>query len=88
MNNVRLEPNVTPKFGMVDFDGTEINTFVALFMNIEVFIYNFHHEQASTRWTNNLKTSLSHIADVKCLLHRTTHVNSREELDKLIEYFF
>ena len=73
---------------MVDFDEKEIKALEDLFLDIEVFIFSFHREQASTRWTNKSEHGVSHIADhVKCHLRRIAHASSREELDKSIKDF-
>ena len=42
-------PDIKPKYGMVDFDGAEIISMERVFEDVKVFICDFHREQAWNR---------------------------------------
>lgn len=45
-------PEIQPKYGMVDFDIAEINSLEFVFPGIKVFLCDFHREQAWHRYLN------------------------------------
>ena len=46
-------PNVKPKYGIVDFDTTEIISMEAVFPEKDIFLCDFYREQSWNRWTLN-----------------------------------
>ena len=56
---MQWNPSETPKFKMGDFDEKRINALNELFRDIELFICNFHGEQAWTRWPNKLNKQVA-----------------------------
>ena len=43
--NLDWNPNVSPKYGMVDFDSGEVLSVEIIFPGIQVFLCVFHREQ-------------------------------------------
>ena len=69
-------PDVIPKYAMVDFDSGEILSLEKIFPSILVFLCDFHREQAWNRWVNKRTNNVFMIADdVKRRLRRIA--NSR-----------
>ena len=64
-----------PPFFMVDYSEAELNGILAVFPNSEVYLCEFHREQAWTRWIRNGKEAMLHIAYIA--LYMYLHVNCR-----------
>jgi hypothetical protein len=78
-------PDICPKYGMVDFDAAEISTLESLFDGIEIFLCDFHREQAWTRWVNKRDNGVYNIADdVLRRLRRIANSNNIEEVQKAV----
>ena len=56
-------PDINPKYAMVDFDAAEILSLEKLFEGIRVFLCDFHREQSWTRWVNKKENGVFHVAD-------------------------
>ncbi|XP_029923308.1 SUMO-activating enzyme subunit 1 isoform X1 [Myripristis murdjan] len=52
-------PGWDPKFWMCDFSDAECNALQSAFPNTQVYLCDFHREQAWTRWVRNSKHGLS-----------------------------
>ena len=81
-------PDVSPKYAMVDFDAGEILSLETIFPDIKVFLCDFHREQAWHRWVTNRDHNVSHIADdVKSRLRRIAKSGTVEDCNKAIADF-
>ena len=79
-------PDVNPKYGMIDFDTGEILSLESVFPSIQVFLCDFHREQSWTRWVNFQKHGVSNIAaDVLCRFRRIANAFSTEEFNLALE---
>ena len=64
-------PDIIPKYGMVDFDCGEILALETIFPGILIFLCDFHREQAWSRWVNKKENHVFMFCDeVKCRLRR------------------
>ncbi|XP_054288108.1 uncharacterized protein LOC129003812 isoform X2 [Macrosteles quadrilineatus] len=79
-----FNPDICPKFGMVDFAMEEILSLEEVFCNIQVFICSFHREQAWTRWVSKSKNA--QVPRKQCLemLRKVAYAVSEEELNEAI----
>ena len=55
-------PDVNPKYGMIDFDSGEILALEEVFPGIKIFLCDFHREQAWSRWVKLQAHGVSGIA--------------------------
>ena len=63
-----------PKYAFVDFDERKIVSLELIYPNIEVYLCDFHREQAWNRWVNKAENGVANIADqVKVYLRSTAH---------------
>ena len=70
---------------MIDFDAAEILSLELLFEGIQIFLCDFHREQAWTRWVNKKDNGVYHIADdVKSRLRRIAVSNNFSECEQAI----
>ena len=81
-------PDVTPKYAMVDFDSGEILSLETIFPSILIFLCDFHQEQSCHRWVNKRSDQVFMIVDdVKKRLRRIVNSRTVEECKKAIDDF-
>ena len=81
-------PDISPKYGMVDFDTGEILALEKVFSGIEIFLCDFHREQSWQRWVNKKSNGVFMIAEeVKCRLRRIANSHTIAECQKAISDF-
>nr|XP_047124266.1 uncharacterized protein LOC105849580 [Hydra vulgaris] len=81
-------PDIEPKYAMVDFDEEEIYSLESVFPNIKVYLCNFHREQCWHRWISKLDNGVQNIAQqVKIYLRRIAHSENVEECRKATSEF-
>ena len=61
-------PEWKPKFFMTDYSKAELLTLEQTFPGVQIYLCDFHREQAWERWTNQRKHGLSN-SDQESLLH-------------------
>ena len=76
LNTMKMwNPEVLPNYAFVDFDEREIVLLESTYPNIEVYLCDFHREQAWNRWVNKAKNGVANIAgQVKVYLRRIAHL--------------
>ena len=89
LNIVRSwNPEINPKYAMVDFDAGEILSLEDVFPGILVFLCDFHREQSWNRWVNKKENGVFMIADdVKCRLRRIAKASNEEMCKKAMADF-
>ena len=81
-------PDVTPKYAMVDFDSGEILSLETVYPSILIFLCDFHREQSWHRWVNKRNSHVFMIADdVKKRLRRIANSRTVEECKKAVHDF-
>ncbi|KAG8176734.1 hypothetical protein JTE90_003365 [Oedothorax gibbosus] len=78
-------PEIVPKFGMVDFAMEEILALELAFSGIKVFICTFHREQAWTRWTSKAVNISEPRAEALEKLRAIGNASNFQELEGAIE---
>lgn len=79
-------PEVVPKYGMIDFDTGEILALETVFPGIKLFLCDFHREQSWTRWVNKGKNKVTHIAEeVKARFRRIANAFTEAEVAESIQ---
>ena len=80
-------PDVNPKYGMVDFDTGEILSLETIFEGIIVFLCDFHREQSWGRWVNKKSHNVENIReDVLAKLRRVANAFSKAEYDTALAH--
>ena len=82
-------PMVSPKYAFVDFDEREITSFEKVFQRVNVFLCDFHREQAWHRWTSKTENGFSHVSDqvktrLRRIAHSTTHAGCQSAVKELM----
>ena len=71
LNKIKFwNPSVSPKYAFVDFDERKITFLETVYPKINVFLCDFHREQAWNRWVSKADNGVTNIADT---IHRTHH---------------
>ena len=79
-------PDVSPKYGMIDFDTGEILSLESVFPSIQVFLCDFHREQSWSRWVNLRKHGVFMIGDdIKARFRRIANAISMPEYEHALE---
>ena len=80
-------PDVNPKYGMVDFDTGEILSLETIFPGITVFLCDFHREQSWGRWTSKRSHDVYNIkADVLYKFRRVANAFSEVEYNTALAH--
>ena len=79
----KWNPDVLPKYAFVDFDEREITALEVVYADIQVFLCDFHREQAWHRWIVKTDNGVSNVADiVKTGLRRIAHSSCPKRLPR------
>ena len=94
LNTIKIwNPEVLPKYAFVDFDERKIVSLEPIYPNIEVYLCDFHREQAWNRWVNKAENGVANIADQvkvyrRCTAHLITHADSHLTVKNLMNADF
>lgn len=77
-------PQIIPKFAMVDFAMEEILSLEATFPTIKVFICSFHREQAWTRWLSKSTSSCLPRGETLKYLRAIANAPNEDKVEKAI----
>ena len=81
----KWNPNWKPPFFMTDFDEKEINAVEKVFPQCNVYLCDFHREQAWTRWVNKKEHGAFHIKEeVLARLRRIANAETVEDYEKAV----
>ena len=86
-------PEVLPKYAFVDFDEREIVSLESIYPNIEVYLCDFHREQAWNRWVSKAENGVANIADqvkvyLRSIAHSITHADAQLTVKNLLNAVF
>ena len=89
LNTIKMwNPEVLPKYAFIDFDEREIVSLESIYPNIEVYLCDFHREQAWNRWVNKAENGVANIADqVKVYLRSIAHSISHADPQLTVKNF-
>ncbi|XP_065650796.1 uncharacterized protein LOC136078917 [Hydra vulgaris] len=86
MCNKKWNPLFQPKFFMTDYSNEEINLLETVLPGCQVFICDFHREQAWERWLSKSTNGCSYVKDqVKKMLRKIAHSKTEEICKKLVQ---
>lgn len=78
-------PEICPKYAMIDFDTGEIISLTSLFDGIKVFLCDFHREQAWKRWIVKRENGVFSIGEeILARLRRIAKSNNVQECTKAV----
>ena len=78
-------PEICPKYAMIDFDTSEIISLTSLFDGIKVFLCDFHREQAWKRWIVKRENGVFSIGEeILARLRRIAKSNNVQECTKAV----
>ena len=86
-------PEVLPKYAFVDFDEREIVSLESIYPNIEVYLCDFHREQARNKCVNKAENGAANIADkvkvyLRSIAHSITHADAQLTVKNLMNADF
>ena len=94
LNTIKMwNPEVLPKYAFVDFDEREIVSLESIYPNIEVYLCDFHREQAWNRWVNKAENGVANVADqvkvyLRSIAHSITHSDAQLTVENLMNADF
>ena len=86
-------PEVLPKCAFADFDEREIVSLESIYLNIEIYLCDFHREQAWNRLANKAENGVANIADqvkvcLRSIAHSITHADAQLTVKNLMNADF
>ena len=94
LNTMKMwNPEVLPNYAFVDFDEREIVLLESTYPNIEVYLCDFHREQAWNRWVNKAENGVANVADqvkvyLRSIAHSITHSDAQLTVKNLMNADF
>ena len=90
MEGIRIladwNPDWKPRYFMTDFDEKEINALESVFPTCNVYLCDFHREQAWTRWVTKKEHQVSHVKDeVLARLRKIAHAETLKDFEDAVE---
>ena len=83
-----INPDIHPKYAIVDFDEKEIAALENVFSGIFVFLCDFHREQAWHRWISKSENGVTNIAEqVKVYLRKIAHAINEIKCNEAVSEF-
>ena len=86
-------PEVLQKYAFADFEERQIVSLESIYQNIEVYLCDFHREQAWNRWVNKAENGVANIADqvkvyLRSIAHSITHADAQLTVKNLMNADF